>query len=87
MKEIKMFMFESCPHSRKAREIIKKLFESKPEYMNIPFVMIDEKLHPEEADKYDYFYVPTFYVGDEKVHEGKADEAAVRKVFEKAAGE
>ena len=22
------------------------------------------------ADRYDYYYVPTFYVGDKKVHEG-----------------
>lgn len=24
----------------------------------------------EVADRYDYYYVPTFYVGDKKVHEG-----------------
>ena len=32
--------------------------------------MIDELAEPEVADRYDYYYVPTFYVGDKKVHEG-----------------
>ena len=85
MKEIKMFMFESCPHCAKARKIISLLHDSNPEYKKIPFVMIDEKLQPEVADKYDYYYVPCFFVGDEKVHEGTVDEEKVRAVFEKAA--
>ena len=85
MKEIKMFMFESCPHCAKARKIISSLLDSNPEYKKIPFVMIDEKLQPEVADKYDYYYVPCFFVGDEKVHEGAVDEDKVRDVFKKAA--
>lgn len=85
MKEIKMFMFESCPHCAKARKIMSSLLESNPEYKEIPLVMIDEKLQPEVADKYDYYYVPCFFVGDEKVHEGTVDEEKVRAVFEKAA--
>ena len=51
MKEIKMFMFESCPHCAKARKIMSSLLESNPEYKEIPLVMIDEKLQPEVADK------------------------------------
>lgn len=85
MKEIRMFMFESCPHCAKARKIISSILASDPEYKNIPFVMIDEKRQPEEADKFDYFYVPCFFVGNEKVHEGPVDEDKLRAVFEKAA--
>lgn len=85
MKEIKMFMFESCPHCAKARKIMSSLLESNPEYKEIPLVMIDEKLQPEVADKYDYYYVPCFFVGGEKVHEGAVDEEKVKAVFEKAA--
>lgn len=32
-------------------------------------MQIDETRHPEEAKKYDYYYVPTFFKGDEKVYE------------------
>ena len=84
MKEIKMFMFDGCPHCRKAREIIASLLVSNPEYKKIPFEMIDEKLQPEEACKYDYYYVPTFYLGEEKAHEGPVNEEKVKTVFEKA---
>ena len=85
MKEIKMFMFESCPHCAKARKIMSSLLESNPEYKEIPLVMIDEKLQPEVADKYGYYYVPCFFVGGEKVCEGAVDEEKVKAVFEKAA--
>lgn len=84
MKEIKMFMFEGCPHCRKASDLIKSLIAVEPKYSDIPFVMIDERLQPEVADKYDYFYVPTFYVGEKKVHEGKTDEHIIKMIFEKA---
>ena len=39
-------------------------------YSRIEIRMIDELAEPEVADRYDYYYVPTFYVGDKKVHEG-----------------
>ena len=41
-----------------------------PELEDIEIELIEESQHPEIADQYDYYYVPTFYVGDEKVHEG-----------------
>ena len=84
MKEVKMFMFESCPHCTKALEMKAALLEARPEYKKVPFVMIDEKKEPETADKYDYYYVPTFYVGDEKIAEGVPSEEGVAKVFELA---
>ncbi len=46
--------------------------------------MIDERKQPDVAEKYDYYYVPTFYVGEEKVHEGHAEMADVKKVFQAA---
>ena len=84
MKDIKMFMFETCPHCRKAREFMAEILAAHPEYKEIPFEMVDEKKHPEIADKYDYYYVPTFFVGGEKVHEGVPTKEAVEAVFKKA---
>ncbi|MDO5562827.1 MAG: thioredoxin family protein [Synergistaceae bacterium] len=84
MKEIKMFMFESCPHCKKAREIMAELFAKHPEYKAAPLEMIDEKLHPDIADKYDYYYVPTFFVGGEKICEGVPTAEGVESVFKKA---
>lgn len=84
MKEVKMFMFESCPHCKKAREMMDELFSKHPEYRSVPFEMIDEKRHPETADKYDYYYVPTFFVGGVKLHEGVPTMEAVESVFKEA---
>ena len=48
--------------------------------------MIEENQHPDIADQYDYYYVPTFYVDCVKVHEAgifkNEMEALLRKVIE-----
>ncbi len=81
MKEVKMFMLESCPHCRKAREMIAEIFSRHPEYAKVPFTMIDESINPEIADQYDYDYVPTFYTGDVKMMEGVPTKEAIKKAF------
>ncbi|MDO4987411.1 MAG: thioredoxin family protein [Synergistes sp.] len=87
MKEIKMFMFDGCPHCKRADEMIAELLAKHPEYKKIPFAKIDEHKNPEIADKYDYYYVPTFFVGDEKTAEGVPSEENIQKTFTKAYGE
>lgn len=84
MKEITMFMQATCPHCKRARAMIEKLLAAHPEYSAIPFKMIDERKEHDLAAKYDYYYVPTFYVGEEKLHEGVPTEAAIEKVFKTA---
>jgi glutaredoxin len=79
-----MFMFASCPHCKLAIKCIDDLKAAHPEYAGVPFEMIDERKQPDVAEKYDYYYVPTFYVGEEKVHEGHAEMADVEKVFQAA---
>lgn len=81
MKEVKMFMLESCPHCRKAREMIAEIFSGHPEYAKVPFTVIDESINPEIADQYDYDYVPTFYTGDVKMMEGVPTKEAIKKAF------
>lgn len=84
MKEVRMFMFESCPHCKKALKMMDELFEKHPEYRAVPFEMTDEKLHQEIADEYDYYYVPAFFVGGKKLHEGVPTMEAVESVFKEA---
>ena len=84
MKEVKIFMFAGCPHCAKAGEMVKKLKETNMDYASVPIDVIDEKLKPAEADKYDYYYVPTFFVGGVKLHEGVPTEEAVEKVLKAA---
>ena len=84
MKKITMFMFASCPHCKLALKCLDELKAAHPEYAAVPFEMIDERKQPDVAEKYDYYYVPTFYVDGEKVHEGHVEMADVEKVFQAA---
>lgn len=86
MESVTYFFFEGCPYCKEADRWIDSLLSQRPEYRKIGLTRIDERKHPEIADKYDYYYVPTFYVGAEKVHEGAATRDKVEAVFMKAAG-
>ncbi len=84
MKPVKMMILASCPHCRRALRMMDQLKADHPEYEKVQVEIIEEDLHPEIADRLDYYYVPTFYVGEEKVHEGVPSMEAVEEVFEKA---
>ena len=84
MKKIKMFTMGSCPFCHAALRIMDILFAENPEYLSLEIEKIDETVHPDIAAMYDYFFVPTFYVGDEKLHEGAATIKKVRRVFDAA---
>lgn len=81
MKELKMFMFAGCPHCKKADEMISALMAERPEYKEVPFVRIDERKDPATVDRYDYYYVPSFFVGDEKIAEGVPTKENIEKAF------
>ena len=84
MKEITLFLLNNCPHCKLALRLQEELFQAHPEWRDIPLQMIDEAEEPELANSYDYYYVPTYYVGGEKVHEGHAERADVEAVFRAA---
>ena len=58
--------------------------KKRPEYKDIVIETIEETEHPDIADQYDYYYVPTFYIADEKVHEGGIYPNEVEAIFKKA---
>lgn len=68
MKDIKVFVLTGCPYCRKAEQAYRELAEDSL-YKSIHVDWINEDEHPEIAEKYDYYYCPTMYVGDEKVYE------------------
>ena len=39
----------------------------------IPVKMIDENKESALADKYNYYYVPSYFIGDTKLFEGHAE--------------
>lgn len=84
MKEITFFMMDVCPYCIKAQKWLDELYAERPEYKKIPMKVIDERKDPRTANKYDYYLVPTFYVGNEKLHEGVATKDKVERVLKAA---
>lgn len=85
MKDILMFILPGCPHCRLALREQEKLLAEHPEWAELPLRIVDEGRERAFADAHDYYYVPTWYVGGEKVFEGHAERADVERVLRLAA--
>ena len=83
MKPVKLFYQTRCHFCKRDYNYMEEL-KKRPEYENIVIEAIEETEHPDIADRYDYYYVPTFYIGEEKVHEGGIFPEEVEEIFKKA---
>jgi len=84
MKKVTLFLLANCPYCKEALRYMDQLYKTDERYRAVPLEKIDEKKNPEIANRYDYYYVPTFYVGDRKAHEGAVSLQEVKQVFEEA---
>jgi glutaredoxin len=83
MKPITLFYLKNCPFCKKAFSYIDEL-KKQDVYKNIEIGMIEESEQEEIANQYDYYYVPTFYIDGEKLHEGGIYKDEVEDIFKKA---
>jgi glutaredoxin len=84
MKKITMFYLQSCPHCVNAQKMMDELMSKNPKYKSIKVEKIEESKNAKIASTYDYYYVPTYYVDGQKVHEGIPTLEKVENVFKKA---
>ena len=84
MKNILMFTMKTCPYCKSARKWMEEILSSDERYRAIELSIVDENEHPEISAKYDYTYVPTFYLDGKKVHDGAASFEIVKKIFDDA---
>ena len=84
MKKIQLFILRNCPFCVQALDWQNKILNENPHFKEIPIEIIDESEQYDLANSYDYYYVPTYYVGEEKVHEGVATREKIESVFELA---
>ena len=91
MSNITYFYMRGCPYCRYADRAIDELAQENPLYAELQIGRIDENNPPKDlTGYYDYYYVPTMFVGDEKIYEAHPGQTydevreAVRNVFEKA---
>jgi len=80
MKPVKLFFLKTCPYCKQAFEIMESL-RRQDKYKAIEVELIEESEQPQIANRYDYYYVPTFYVDEVKQHEGAVTPEAIEKVF------
>lgn len=74
MKQLKLFYLENCPYCHYARKALGELKAEKKEYAGIDVEWIEESRSPEIANNYDYYYVPTIYMGEKKLYEASPSE-------------
>lgn len=90
MKDVLMFHLYDCGYCRKAMLALEELMAENPAYRAVPLTKIEETEQPAMAEAYNYYAVPTFYVGGEKVFEAHIGmgyeeiKAACREVLERA---
>jgi len=84
MKGVTMFMFEACPHCKKASLLMEEICREHPEYKAVKIKKVDEREQPDYAAQFDYYYVPTFYIGGMKMHEGAPTKEALKKIYAEA---
>ena len=86
--ELTMFILPSCPHCKLALSCLSEL-QKDERYRSIRVHQIDESREPKTAEQYDYYFVPSFFLGDVKLFEGHMEMEDVKGVLStalKAAG-
>ncbi len=83
-KHVKMMILDTCSHCKHAFELMDRLRKQYPEFNQVEIEVIEENREPEKTKGYDYWYVPTYFVDDIKIHEGVPTLAAVEAVFREA---
>ena len=91
MSNITYCYMRGCPYCRNANKAIEELTQANPLYADVQINRIDENDPPADlTGYYDYYYVPTMFIGDEKIYEAHPGQTyeeireAVKNVFDKA---
>lgn len=63
------FILPRCPYCLQARELLGELCAERPERSAVEIEFIDESRQSALADRYDYYRVPSFFLGERKLYE------------------
>ena len=89
MKSVKLFYLKHCPYCIKAKKAIAELYAENPNYKTIQIEFINEEVHLEIAEQFEYYYVPTIFYGYEKLYEAQPGQSyeeiksCIRKAFDR----
>ena len=89
-KKVTFFYLPGCPYCKNANMAIEELIRENPAYGAIEIERINEQDPPEGISGYNYYYVPSMFIGKEIIYEANPSQtyedikASVKTVFEKA---
>ena len=89
MKNLTIFYMEGCPYCRMGRQAVEALLEEE-QYAGISVEWVNEKTEADRAAQYDYYYVPSVFLGEEKLFEAHPGDdlavisAGMKKAFDAA---
>ncbi len=69
MQKLTMFYLENCPYCRKAQRALEALRAENAAYAGVELERVEESRSPEVSARYDYYYVPTVFLGEKKLWE------------------
>ena len=93
MKKLTFIYLKGCPYCMKAMKAFDALLSTNEEYKKIEIDEVEEGENPDRIATLDYYRVPTYYIGDEKLFEASPGdsyeiiEAATKKALDAALAE
>jgi hypothetical protein len=84
MEKLLYFKLINCPYCVQADNWIKELCDENADYAKIEIRIIEEDKEVDFANSHDYYYVPTFFMSNKKLHEGAATKEKVKAVLDYA---
>lgn len=75
MKTVTLFYLESCPYCQNARRALRELLAEEPDFAAVAIEWVEESREPMRAGTYDYYYVPTAFIGRDKLFEAVPGES------------
>ena len=92
MEKLTLFYLDTCPYCRNARRALDELYAEDPGLRDVPIDWINEDEQAALAETYDYYAVPSIFLGKEKLYEAHLFEPFeeckenIRRSLERARG-
>ena len=76
MKKVTLFYLVGCPYCNSARKAVEELKREDERCAQVDIEWIDERKESALAEQYDYYYVPSIFLGKTKLYEASPSQTA-----------
>ena len=84
--KLTILYLEHCPYCNSAKQAIEELRAENPAYQGVDIEWVEESQEPQIANQYDYYYVPSVFMGQDKLFESSPTNnySAVKRYIQRA---